>query len=391
MEEKRLRELISKYHNGQCTEQEYHELQEVLADPVQHDLLENYYDNLQPQEKVPEVNLYGSDRILKNVWNDNRVGQQRKARRIDQKQTIPYYKIAVAVLLILGSVIWWYPKSKVGDLVARTGSEVVHGQDRAQIQLDDGRIFDLDSLSGGAELMDKGFYLTNGEGKEMVFRYSPTGTSTGSLKYHTLSTPKGGQFKLELPDGTLVWLNAESKVSFPAHFLDRERIVKCEGEVYFEVAKRTIADKQIPFKVITKDQELEVLGTTFNISSYGSTVVTTLVEGRVSLKDHHGQVFLEPNQQAVFDKSFEIKAIDPMYAVAWKDGDFAFHKSKIGDVMAAVSRWYNVEVHFEGDFSKDSFTGTISKYENIDKLLETIALTGSIKFSREGRVITVKK
>lgn len=390
MEINRLKKLIRKYHSGQCSTEEWQELQQLLADSKQESLLESIYDLL-PEDMDTPISSERQTHGLRHLWEDPRV-QAAKQRKENRKLRIPYYAVAVAVLLIIAGFGGWrfltryYPADKVMDQIA-----VVPGQDKAQIVLDDGRTFHLDSLSDTDALRRKGFYLSRQEGKQMLFKYNPDAALNRS-GFHTLSTPKGGQFQLELPDGTKIWMNAESTLRFSSNFADKERYITCEGEVYFEVAKRMVNGKAMPFKVSTKGQQLEVLGTSFNLNSYGDKVITTLLEGKVSLKDElSNPIFLAPNQQAVYQQGFKVQEVDPMYAVAWKDGDFAFQKAKIEEVMRDIARWYNVEVEFLGNFDRDVFSGTISKYENIDRLLKTMELTGSFHFIREGRKITVKK
>lgn len=386
MDINRFKELIHKYQAGRCTADELQELHLLLNDSSHSDWLEELYDQL------PEDGMQVSDRkknqVLQQIRKDHRIQQHlsRKRRRL-----VWYYAAAAVLLFVSVGYLLYFARV---DVVHHSTAQlaVVPGHDRALIELNDGRRFQLDSLSRDAEaLKENGFYLSRQDGQHMVFTYKPDPTAKKSGS-HTLSTPKGGQFKLVLPDGTKIWMNAESTLQFAGDFGHHSRDIICEGEVYFEVAQKSVGGRLMPFTVSTQGQRLTVLGTTFNVNSYAGKIITTLVEGKVRLTDKNSQpVLLAPAQQAVYQGGFSVQDVDPMYAVAWKDGDFAFRSSNISEVMQSIARWYDVEVRYEGNFDEDVFSGTISRYEDIDKLLKTMELTGSFHFTREGRTIIVKK
>lgn len=382
----RFKELIYKYQGGHCTSAELLELYQLLNDDNHSQWLEEIYDQLPADDKL--VSNRQKDRVLQQIRNDPRV--QEHNIHTKRKSSWLYYSAAVISLLITGAFLFYY--TRVGVEVGRiTPLAVVPGHDRALIELNDGRRFQLDSLSDTEALKEKGFYLSKQDDHHMLFKYHPDSVVKKS-GVHTLSTPRGGQFKLELPDGTKIWMNAESTLRFAGDFGDNTRDIICEGEVYFEVAQKMIDGKLMPFTVSTKGQHLTVLGTTFNVNSYTEKIITTLVEGSVSLTDRrHQSVRLARAQQSVYSDGFAVQDVDPIYATAWKNGDFAFQKSTISEVMQHIERWYDVQVKYEGDFANDKFSGTLSRYEDIDKLLKTMELTGSFHFTREGRVIIVKK
>lgn len=385
MEINRLKRLIYKYQNGSCSPDELLELRELLNHSSHTEWMEEVYD------QMPEGNSQVSDllkeKVLLQIQNDSRI-QQHKLRKPNRSWM--YYSAAV-ILAFIGMACWFY-FVRIGVIPNNvTPLAVVPGYDRALIELNDGRRFQLDSLSDATELKAKGFFLSKQDDKHILFKYNPDPAAKKSGS-HTLTTPKGGQFKLELPDGTKIWMNAESTIQFASDFGTHTRDILCEGEVYFEVNKKTINGELTPFTVSTKGQHLTVVGTTFNVNSYNDEVVTTLVEGKVSLKDKYNRsILLNPDHQSIYNGDFRIQEADPMYAVAWKDGDFAFRKSSISEVMLSIARWYDVQVKYEGNFQEDVFSGTISRYEDIDKLLKTMELTGSFHFTREGRTIIVKK
>ena len=386
MEKDRFKELVNKYQNGSLRQNEFKELREFLADSSQKELLENFYDQLPVDNlQIPE---YQKNRVFEKILKDQRI-----VKSTSQKTKLRTHLFRYAALIlsfITLAYLLYLLKPKVEE-VNTISTKVLPGYDRALIELNDGHKLQLDSLSDVKFLNEKGFYLTKQDKYNMLFKYNPKVASDKS-GFHTLSTPKGGQFKLELPDGTKIWMNAESSLQFAGNFGEISREIICEGEVYFEVAKKTIEGKAMPFTVSTKGQLIHVLGTIFNVNSYNEQVITTLVEGKVYLTDENKKsVFLAPAQQAIYQEEFTIQDVDPLYAVAWKDGDFAFRRSTITEVMQSISRWYDVQVVYEGNFDKDVFTGTISRYEDIDKLLNTMEFTGSFHFKREGRTIFVTK
>jgi len=208
---------------------------------------------------------------------------------------------------------------------------------------------------------------------------------------NTVSTPKGGQFKIILPDGSLVWLNADSQLKFPSAFIGADRKVELEGEAYFEVAK----NKSLPFKVITRKEEIEVLGTHFNVNSYGEeeTSSIALLEGKVKVAISSTDFdFLAPGQQAVVKNgSMTIHPVNLSEAVAWKNGEFMFNDENMKSVMQKIARWYDIEMVLAPQLENISIWGTVSKYEDIREVLKVIEMTGSVHFKIEGRRIYVTK
>ena len=222
-------------------------------------------------------------------------------------------------------------------------------------------------------------------------RYAVLQHKTGAAGYNILATPNGGQYQLTLPDGTKVWLNSSSSLHFPTDFNTGERIVKLSGEAYFEVAK----NEKMPFKVMVKGMEIAVLGTDFNVMAYADEnhVATTLLTGAVKVHSSVKDVLLKPGQQALLNNSNEdisVSGGDTEGAVAWKNGYFNFSNENIRSVMRKISRWYNVEVEYQGDVTHKVLWGTISRFENISEVLRMLELTGSIHFGMQGRKITVK-
>ncbi|MFC2137760.1 FecR domain-containing protein, partial [Bacteroidota bacterium] len=213
------------------------------------------------------------------------------------------------------------------------------------------------------------------------------------IAYNTLETPRGGEYTLILSDGTRVFLNAETKLVFPEIFIENTREVTLEGEAYFEVAK---LDSK-PFIVKTKKYDVKVYGTVFNVSAYENdiNIHTTLVEGSVGINLNNEEIRLIPGEQINYNKEddeISKKKVDTYVYTAWKEGKFVFEQESLENILNRLSRWYNTEVHFETEKLKNyHFSGTLNRYDNIDEILDMIALTTNIEFKISDNMILVKK
>ena len=282
----------------------------------------------------------------------------------------------------------------------RLSNDALPGSYRATLTLANGRIIMLDSTKGSI-VQNGNFRVINQDGK---LDYEG---ATDVAEYHTLNTPRGGQYKLLLPDGTKVWLNAASSITYPTLFSDKDRVVTITGEAYFEVAK----DKTRPFHVKMKDMEVEVLGTGFNINAYedeGSTR-TTLLEGRIAValsadrhpgindagqQRQHGSAareILKPGQQAQVAGGIKVvENADLEQVMAWKNGEFQFDRTSLSAVMRQLSRWYDVEVVYEKGVPDIQFSGEMKRDLNLSQVLEGFGQMG-VKFRIEGKKLIVTK
>jgi ferric-dicitrate binding protein FerR (iron transport regulator) len=213
---------------------------------------------------------------------------------------------------------------------------------------------------------------------------------TAALLYNTLSTPRGGQYRLTLPDGTGVWLNAASSITYPTAFAAHERKVSVTGEAYFEVAK----DKSKPFHVQVNDMEVTVLGTYFNINAYTdeADIKTTLLEGSVNISKGGDTKLLRPGQQAQAGNAAAIRVVDDVntsQVVAWKNGLFDFKDADLKAVMRQLERWYDIEVEYKGAVSGYAFRGKLQRSLNLTQVLHILDEM-EVKYTLQGRVLTVK-
>lgn len=271
--------------------------------------------------------------------------------------------------------------------------DIAPGGDQAYLTLNTGEVIQLTGVDQDSLSAQAGVLVSKSTEGELVYTVTEDASKLADpLAYNSVSTPKGGQFRVQLPDGTNVWLNAESSITYPTSFSSiAERIITLRGEAYFEVAP----DAAKPFIVHTDkpEQDVYVLGTKFNINSYEDEgeVATTLVEGAVRVEAAGKQVLLKPDQQARLKPAgLGITNVNTEEALAWKSGYFMFDNEGIESIMRKIARWYDVEVVFQQTDSKQVFSGTVSRFTNVSTVLKILELTGGVQFEIEERRITVK-
>lgn len=304
-----------------------------------------------------------------------------------------YASIAAAILLISTIGIYFYrsgqqqlkPFSKNPTMV----TDIAPGGNKAILTLADGSKISLTDAKAGKVASQFGLSIHKTNTGDLV--YTHTGLVNEKPAYNSVETPKGGQYQVGLPDGTKVWLNAASSLRYPLAFQGNERKVELTGEAYFEVAK----DKSKPFKVYTDRQVVEVLGTHFDVNAYSdeSFTRTSLVEGSVSVSSlkSGAKVKIIPGQQSIVSSNITVKNIDVDEAVAWKNGYFMFDEEPLESILRKVSRWYDVDIQYQNIElgRKLYFSGTLSRYSNVSKVLKKLELTESVHFKIEGRKIIV--
>jgi transmembrane sensor len=293
---------------------------------------------------------------------------------------------AAAVAIIIAAAGLWFLNSpdRTGEQPTnRYAHDIAPGKNQASITLANGKTINLSDQKNGVIIND--IALTYSDGSKIQDGVA----STEGIQ--TITTPKGGTYQVRLPDGTNVWLNAASSLTYNASLSKvSTRMVKLTGEAYFEVAK----DKKRPFIVQTAKQQVEVLGTHFNVKAYEdeSGTNTTLIEGLVKVISKDESLIITPGQH-LFNNYKELKVgqANLEETMAWKNGYFRFNDEKIESVMRKLSRWYDIEVQYEGKVSDEEFNGKISMFNNLDKVLTMLEKTKSIHFKVEGRRVTVMK
>jgi len=341
-------------------------------------------------ENSGEISPETSTKLFKAI-HDKIKADSKPARRY----VIPLRKIAVAAsvigLLLLSALLLFNLNTSKGTLNAKVNeqrfkNDVLPGGDKATLTLADGSTVILDEAKNGI-LAQQGSSKIIKVGAKLL--YDPTDKNSKDVVYNTISTPKGGQYQLELPDGSLVWLNATSSIHFPTSFAGKERRVEITGEAYFEVAK----NRDMPFIVSVNGAEVQVLGTHFNVNAYSDedNVKTTLLEGSVRFVHGVNADMLKPGQQSQLAGDGQVKVVsnvDVDEVVAWKNGMFDFENAGIETVMRQLSRWYDVEIEYKGK-PDDLFIAEIRRQIKLSDALKALELTGKVKFEIQGKKIIV--
>jgi len=312
----------------------------------------------------------------------------------NRKKNIIYSKIAVAALILvcLSFVFLLYfpdkPSTFENSVEMVEATNIGPGRSTASLILDNGVVIDLDKLKDGDKVDLIGTSLQKNVDGEIEIKVSDIPVNNTNIEYSTIRTPKGGNYKIVLADGTQVWLNSSSSLKFPTVFDKAERIVELVGEAYFDV----VSNKNRLFKVISDGQEINVLGTQFNVAAYleDRNIKTTLIEGSVKVSTANHSLLIEPGEQSIITKEgfAEIVNVDVSNIVAWKDGFFAFDKLNVEEVMNQISRWYNVKVSFKNEVPKKQLIGKISKKENLSTVLQMLTYNGiNIEFKNNTIII----
>lgn len=389
MSQQRLQDLLDKLLANDCTAAEKQELFQLIEtvedDPQLQAVLESAwmrYD--QPSHVVTDDR---SAAILKNILNENQVVPLRRKRKL-----WPYMAAAASIVVLIGLGIYrlTLPTAKAPvepNVAAITNDVKAPDKSKATLTLAGGQKILLDQVQSGTLATENGMRVVKQEDGQLV--YEKTGAGNTQATYNILNNPRGSRVvTLTLPDGTRVWLNAGTSLTYPTAFAANERKVALTGEAYFEVAK----DTKKPFIVNTpKGASVEVLGTHFNINAYDDepAIKTTLLEGSVNVKSALGNIILKPGEQSSISQSSHTSHPIPVETVmAWKEGLFDYKRSDITEVLRDAARWYDIEIVYAGNRPNDTFTGGIDRTATLTELLTILEMTG-LHFKLEGRKLTV--
>jgi len=371
MEKEQLKDLFKKYHEGKCTEEEKA-------------LLEAWYleFNEQDLDITPGRIKAIGNRIFREL-----PGNHTAFIRIGIKLAAAAITIGIIITLTLKLTL---PQDSPPKSPA--ANDIAPGTNKAVLTLSTGQKINLSNAVTGQLASQPGIRILKTTSGQIIYKYIPNAGRPEEPKSNNVTTPTGGQWQVILPEGTRVWLNSASSLTYPATLgKQKYRIVQLNGEAYFEVAK----DKLHPFIVKTSQQDVEVFGTHFNINSYADepSVKTTLAEGSVKVSATGGNTeFLIPGQQATLTgNNLEVGEANMEAVLAWKNGYFRFNDENIQSIMRKLSRWYDIDVRYEGSVSDKGLNGKLSRFKNISQVLKGLEATKTVHFKVEGRRVTVLK
>lgn len=400
-----MKELLTKYINNQCTAEEVHQLLDFFGiEKNEEDLKKVISDYLERTDDDVSENHPAIQSATQAAYK--KLAQSLHAQPIDKKGRVIsmrrnyFYRIAAAavVVLAIGTGVYYLTKDSSPKQLAQNNpaapvkADVAPGGNKAVLTLADGSQIILDSAKEGT-ITEQGtvkvIKLNNGQ-----IAYNGGVNARGEMQYNTISTPRGGQYKVILSDGTEVWLNAASSIRYPTAFAGTTRNVEIAGEVYFEVAK----DKTRPF-VVKKTNDaatIQVLGTHFNVNAYDdeADMKVTLLEGSVKVAKGSSENILKPGQQAILRQTAGnginvINDVDVEEVMAWKNGRFDFgEKANIEDIMRQLARWYDVDVEYRGKVTQQ-FWGSVPRDVNAGEVFKKLEATGGVHFKIEGKKVIV--
>jgi transmembrane sensor len=406
MTEEQLQELLLRFTQGLCTPEEEQLLmqwakkQEELGAVSWTEKERNTFKNIQA---TAITNATGINLHPENTKADSFHSANANATNIDFNSTkrisyTPWIAAASILLLIIAGYFLYNNQSSANQKIIAANQQIISpGTNKALLILSDGTSIALDSAENGT-IAHQGklniVKLANGQLIYQLGAFSPfekggAGSAhDGTLRggFNTMSTPRGGQYQLTLPDGTTVWLNAASSITYPVLFTENTRTVTISGEAFLDIKK----DKSKPFIVNTKNEKIQVLGTTFNINNYDDENIskTTLVDGAIKVNTS----VLQPGQQMqtnIITGKTNITKVDTDLAIAWKNGQFNFSGSSVETVMRQLSRWYNVEVEYKGKIPERRFGGKISRDVNLNEIISILNFN-DIKAKLNGRKIIIE-
>ncbi len=389
LDKKDFQKLLDKYIAGEASLEEE---QRLL----------NFYGSFQKKpEFETEIDHLGDkifERIRENIYP---VEENHYSYRFYYLKSI---SIAAMILLAITTGIYFYSNREIvkpeNFVEIDVRNDIAPGYNKAILTLADGSKISLDDAANGLLASQGNIAITKTENGQIVYEKNNIDRSkfmSNRSVTNTIQTPKGGKYQVRLPDGSKVWLNSASTLSYPTTFAGNERKVQLEGEAYFEISP----NKNIPFRVQSGNQIVEVLGTHFNINSYDDEdyIKTTLLEGsvKVILNSKPNVIsntrLLKPGEQSLTKSSnsaIRIENADTEKAVAWKNGYFKFKNTPIREIMREIERWYDVELVYEGKIPTDEFTGFISNDVKISAVLKIMEESGGVKFTVKGKKLKVK-
>ena len=382
-----MKNLILKYLFDSLNDEELLKLSKWLEEPKNREIFKSFVKTNLKSDYA--LNSPDKEKALNRMLEQIEAKDHSKVRKLSY--TILKYAAIVVIALISGYLL----KNSIFDNLFKDNTpslvktDIFPGANKATLTLDD----------GSEIILDKGnIYQTpnaNSNGEEII--YETNTNNNEEVSYNYLTIPRGGQFFVKLSDGTNVWLNSETQLKYPVNFIDGKtrEVELVYGEAYFDVSHST-EHNGASFVVKNQMQNIEVLGTEFNIKAYKDNPVyyTTLIEGKVNVSNDVSQKILSPGEQSIVNgksDNINIRKVDVNYEVAWKNGLFMFKKESLQEMLKTLSRWYDVEVVFENEERKgEIFSGMLKRSDKLEDLLNNLEETGDVKFLIENQKVIVK-
>ncbi len=383
-------EILLEKHNWSVEERQWllASLENLDASELKNFMLKLYVEDLESSKAIdPKI----SERLINSIHQE--IGFSQKKAKV---KLIRIWTLRMAVACIIGFMAfstYLLVKNNSKRHIAQNRinvrkykNDIQPGGNKAILTLADGSTIVLDDAKNGILVKQGNTKIIKING---ALNYNSPNSVTTEILYNTIVTPHGGQYKVELPDGSQAWLNSVSSLRFPIAFAGKERRVEVTGEVYFEVAK----NKAIPFVVSAGGAEIQVVGTHFNVMAYNdeATLQTTLLEGSVKFVKDGNMVMLRPGQQSQLTKNGKLEVVsgvDLERVVAWKNGYFDFEGSDFETIAKQISRWYDVEVVYDRKIN-DQFFAEIPRNTKLSDVLKVLELTGKVRFEIDDKKIIV--
>ncbi|MGN6177610.1 MAG: FecR domain-containing protein [Mucilaginibacter sp.] len=384
MSKNKIADLLARYQNGECTPEEKALVDEWFA---AHGAEHTGIDQMNAEEQAKWSEALFSEIKATNTKNEQ-LNQTNAPRRL-----WPRIAAAASILLMLsvGGYFVLHKKQPV-QLAQNHIQDIKPGSNKAILTLANGRQISLTDAKSGLVAQQAGIQIKKTAGGKVVYvKGDAKAPAEAATVYNTITNPKGGETAaIELPDGSKVTLDAGSSITYPVPFTKHERLVTMTGEAYFEPVHNAAS----PFRVKAAGQITEDIGTQFNINAYDDEAVirTTLVEGSIKVVANNAAMTLKPGQQSMTGNNQPIKLVkdaDLEEALAWKNGVFVFNNAPVQEIMKQIARWYDADIAYQGDFSAQQYSGSVSRYGNVSDVLKIMQSTGAIHFKIEGRRITV--
>nr|WP_068890391.1 FecR family protein [Pedobacter panaciterrae] len=382
MEKELLNQIIIKYQQGE-------------ASPDEIKFIESYYQALQHRA---DRNGIGNQLPSAQTWSEIQQHIHSRIQPHGSTKTIKLWRrisIVAAAVGLIAIGIYFYVAPRIANQKDNNNyaADIAPGKQGATLTLANGEKIRLSEASNGQLARQAGVTISKTASGQLTYEFKPNNQVENNLgAINTLTTAKGETYQVRLPDGSLVWLNAASSLTYTAALTERQqRRVKLSGEAYFEVAK----DKAHPFVVETRGQEVEVLGTHFNVNAYDDepAIATTLLEGSVQIIAGKNLQKIKPGFQAINNNgSIKIDQADIDNVIDWKNGDFYFENADFRSVMRKIARWYDVEIVYDQNVPENiTSNGVISRNNKLSAVLKSIEKSGQVHFKIENKRIIVSK